>query len=86
MFPEKALTEIFRVTKPGGYIYLSFPLEQTPMGKHVSAIPSAKALKRLLHSLDVRYEVLVFDRAAALHIIPDPKADELVFYARKRET
>ena len=51
--PFKALKELYRVLKPEGFLFISFPTEIIPRGKHVCAIPNKKVFKKMITDFDI---------------------------------
>ncbi len=81
MDPRKAITELVRVCRPGGLIYIVLPLERQAHGKHTTAIPNLRLLRKLADGLPVAVEQLQFSSATGC-IIPD--GDEALMLLQKK--
>lgn len=80
--PVKCLNEMLRVTKSGGALYCSFPLEPDVQGKHTSAFPDPKTVMRLMKTLDYPYKEVFIDRAVKTNIVI-PDTDEFIVFIVK---
>ncbi len=78
--PSKALSELVRVTAPGGLIFVSLPLERRAQGKHTTAIPNLRVLKRLIEGMAVT--VLDVKRSVDTGVII-PDGDEALMILRR---
>lgn len=81
--PVKAMNEMLRVTKVGGAMYCSFPLEQNTQGKHTVAFPDPETVKSIVSSLDYKYDVVYMDRAVGTNIVI-PDTDEYIVFLQKK--
>lgn len=80
MDPKRALSQLVRVTRPGGLIYIALPLEREAHGKHTTAIPNLRLLGRLADGEPV--EIVKLQRSAVTGVIV-PDADEALMLLRK---
>lgn len=81
--PEVAINEMFRVLKPQGVAYISFPLEKKAHTKHPIAIPSLKIAKKLFKAaLGDNFNALFFNKAEKTEIVL-PDHDEVVVILQK---
>ncbi len=76
------LNELMRVTKIGGALYCSFPLEKDTHGKHTIAIPNIYAARKVLKNVRYNYKPIYIGMAKNIHIIPD--AHEVVIFVSKK--
>jgi|TARA_Y100000310_G_scaffold321197_1_gene378522 SAM-dependent methyltransferase len=70
LFPQKALKELYRVVNNNGALYVSFPLEMKPDGKHTAAIPNVKVLKNMISTLKPTPCVVYIGLSSKVGIIP----------------
>jgi SAM-dependent methyltransferase len=68
--PAQALSELIRVTSSKGLVYVSLPIERLAHGKHTTAIPNLRVLKRLVDRQPVRVIELRRSKDTGI-IIPD---------------
>jgi len=80
MNPAKALSELIRVCAPGGLILVTLPIERSARGKHTTAIPNLRLLKRLARGQPV--SVLFCMRSVSTGVIR-PDGDEALLLLRK---
>lgn len=81
MDPALALRQLVRVCVPEGLIYVSLPLEREAHGKHTTAIPNLRLLKKLAGGEAV--DIVELRRSSSTgYIIPD--ADEALMILRKK--
>ena len=78
--PMKALSELIRVTAPGGLIYVSLPLERATHGKHTAAIPNLRVLKRLVKGMNA--QVIELQKSSKTGVII-PDEDEALMILRR---
>jgi SAM-dependent methyltransferase len=79
--PRKALAELIRVTAPQGLIFVSLPIERAAHGKHTTAIPNLRVLRRLVHNEPV--DVIDLQRSVNTGVII-PDGDEALMILRRR--
>ena len=80
MNPAKALSELIRVCAPDGLILVTLPIERSARGKHTTAIPNLRLLKRLARGQPV--SVLRCMRSVSTGVIR-PDGDEALLLLRK---
>lgn len=78
--PRTAVSEMIRVTKAGGLVYISLPIERAAHGKHTTAIPNLRLLRSLCDGQPV--EVVDLRRSASTKLII-PDGDEALMLLRK---
>jgi len=71
--PIKVLSELTRVGVKGSIIFISFPLEYIPKGKHTIAIPTTKAITKLIKDSYINVKIVYLGASEDLYIIPDGK-------------
>jgi SAM-dependent methyltransferase len=78
--PAKAIAELIRVCSPGGLVMVTLPLERRARGKHTTAIPNLRLLKRLASAHPV--STVKAMRSASTGVIR-PDGDEALLLLRK---
>ncbi len=81
--PVKVINELMRITKEGGAVYCSFPLEGYMCGKHTTAIPNMKAVRNILKKTPYNYEPIYIGKAADTRQII-PEGNEAVIFIIKK--
>lgn len=79
--PRLALREMARVTKSGGLIFVSLPIERAAHGKHTTAVPNLRLLRQLSDDLPV---ISVDLRRSASTGIILPDGDEALMLLRRQ--
>jgi 2-polyprenyl-3-methyl-5-hydroxy-6-metoxy-1,4-benzoquinol methylase len=79
--PGLAMKEMVRVTKSGGLIFVSLPIERAAHGKHTTAVPNLRLLKQLSVGLPVSVIDVRRSKSTGL-IIPD--GDEALMLLRRQ--
>jgi SAM-dependent methyltransferase len=80
--PVKVLNEMLRVTRVGGAIYCTFPLEPGVYGKHTTAIPDTGTVDQILSKVDYKFKRIFVDRSAKTkQVLPD--GDEMMIFIQR---
>lgn len=81
--PVMVLNELMRVTKIGGAVYCSFPLEKQVSGKHTTAIPTMKSVFKILDEMRYHFEPFYVGLAKDTSMVI-PEGDEAVIFIIKK--
>ncbi len=81
--PIAVINELLRVTKPKGAIYVSFPLENEPYGKHTIAISQPGDVREILGKVRHKFTEIYVDRTKAIPLII-PEGDEMIIFLCKQ--
>ena len=81
--PVMVLNELMRVTKIGGAVYCSFPLEKHLSGKHTTAIPNMKSVFKILDEMRYHFEPFYVGLAKDTSVII-PEGDEAIIFIIKK--
>ncbi len=80
--PVKVIGEFLRVTKKGGAVYISFPLESETFGKHTTAIPNVEAVNAILSKIKLKFNPIYVDKTENLKEII-PEGEEMIIFLQK---
>lgn len=80
MDPRKAMSELIRICKPGGLVFVTLPIERAAHGKHTTAVPNLRLLRGLADGQPV--EAVELRRSASTGLII-PDGDEGLMILRK---
>ena len=81
--PVIVLNEMMRVTKVGGALYCSFPLDDRVSGKHTTAIPSLKSVSKILDQIKYKFDSIYIGRAKDTSVVI-PEGDEAIIFIIKK--
>ncbi|MBW2329377.1 MAG: class I SAM-dependent methyltransferase [Deltaproteobacteria bacterium] len=83
--PVSVLNELMRVTKIGGAVYCSFPLEDYVSGKHTTAVPTMKSVDNILRQIKYDFHPLYVGMAEDTSVVI-PEGNEAIIFAIKKLT
>jgi SAM-dependent methyltransferase len=81
--PLEVLNELLRITKIGGAIYCSFPLEESISGKHTTAIPNIESVSNILNNVRYPFNPVYIGMAEDTSIIIPEGKEAIIFIIKK---